>query len=121
MIVMKRLAAALFVVLLVSSESLAGAKSPVTLRSPRRPGQVDRVAVLLEVGGDCIERGEEKEERVAMSGVAKLTYDEMTLESDRRPPALGSLLRTGGGGDEVQGWQPQPHLPRRAAADRRGN
>ena len=63
--------------------SADAAKPTFTLRSRRAAGQTDRVAVLMEVGGEFKERAEGKQQRTPMSGVDKLTYQEMTLEAGR--------------------------------------
>ncbi|MEN6457421.1 MAG: hypothetical protein ABFC63_00670 [Thermoguttaceae bacterium] len=64
-----------------SATAMDAAKPTVSLRSRRSAGQTDRVTVLMEVGGDLKERADGKEHRTAMSGVDRLTYDEMTLEA----------------------------------------
>ena len=53
------------------------------LVSQRKPGQTDRVTVLMEVGGEFKEGAEGKSQRTRMSGVASLMYDEKTLVADR--------------------------------------
>lgn len=50
------------------------------LRSGRKPGDVDRVAVVLEVGGELKEMVDNKIHRPKLSVVCNLTYDEKTLE-----------------------------------------
>jgi hypothetical protein len=57
-----------------------------TLVSRRKPDQTDRVTVLMEVNGEF---KEDKGERTRMSGVANLTYDEMTLAAE--PDRLRSV------------------------------
>lgn len=60
-----------------------------TLRSQRKPGQVEKVSTLLEVGGEFKERAGGKERRSAMSGVDNLVYHEMTIKADpERPRAV---------------------------------
>ena len=66
-----------------SGGSVAETKPTVTLHSQRKAGQTDKVVVLMEVGGEFKERATEiqaKEQRVAMSGVCRLTYHEKTLD-----------------------------------------
>ncbi len=58
-------------------------KPTFTLRSRRATGQTDRVAVLMEVGGEFKARADGKQQRSPMSGLDKLTYQEMTLEAGR--------------------------------------
>jgi hypothetical protein len=61
----------------------ADATGPVyTLQTERKPGQVDRIACLLEVGGEFKERVAGKEQRSPMSGADTLVYHEMTLKAD---------------------------------------
>ena len=57
-----------------------------TLQSLRKPGQVDKVSTLLEVGGDFKERVAEKTQRTPMSGVDNLVYHEMTVKADSQQP-----------------------------------
>ncbi len=64
--------------LAVPAES-AETKPTYRLTSGRKPGQTDRVVVLLEVGGDVIRNVEGKDDRSKMSVVCHLTYDEKTL------------------------------------------
>ena len=64
--------------------SAAETKPTFTLHSQRKAGQTDKVVVLMEVGGEFKERADGmqgKEQRVAMSGVCRLTYHEKTLEA----------------------------------------
>ena len=49
------------------------------LESNRQPGQIDRVVIVLEIAGQRLVKGEQGVQRVAVSGVANLTYDEKTL------------------------------------------
>jgi hypothetical protein len=63
------------------------AKPTYTLLSRRQPGQTDRVAVLIEVGGELKERG--KDQRTPMSGVDNLVYHETTVKAD--PDRLRSV------------------------------
>jgi len=56
------------------------AKPTYDLQSSREPGHVDRVAVVLEVGGDVIGKVEGKIERAKMSVACNLGYAEKTLE-----------------------------------------
>ena len=71
----------------VSTVSADDAKPTYTLLSQRKPGQTDRVAVMMEVGGEFNERG--KTERTPMSGADNLIYHELTLKADRdRPQAV---------------------------------
>ncbi len=58
-------------------------KPSLTLHSRRATGQTDRVAVLMEVGGEFKDRVEGKQQRTQMSGVDRLTYQEKTLEAGR--------------------------------------
>jgi hypothetical protein len=50
------------------------------IQSGRQIGQIDRVELKLEVAGDRLEPGDGKVERVPMSGLANLSYDEKTLD-----------------------------------------
>ena len=60
-----------------------------SLRSQRKPGQVDRVAASMEVGGEFKERSAGSERRTAMSGTDNLVYHEMTIKADSgRPRSL---------------------------------
>lgn len=60
-----------------------------TLRSQRKPGQVDKIVTLLEVGGEFKEGVGGKERRSPMTGIDSLTYHEMTLKADAdRPRAV---------------------------------
>jgi hypothetical protein len=73
-----------FAAIAVSAASAAQTKPTFTLQSQRKAGQVDKVVVLMEVGGEFKERAggaQGKEQRVAMSGVDKLTYYEKTLDA----------------------------------------
>ncbi len=77
----------------IASFSAAGsfaddAKAPQTLRSERKTGQTDRVAVLMEVGGDFKELVEGKQQRVPMSGVARLVYHEKALATGEKPRSV---------------------------------
>ena len=56
------------------------------LKSSREAGQIDRVNVLMEVGGELKEVAGGQEKHVAMSGVDKLTYHEMMLETEVAKP-----------------------------------
>ena len=49
------------------------------LESSRQPGQIDRVVVVLEIAGERLVKGKQGVQRVAVSGVANLSYDEKTL------------------------------------------
>ena len=72
----------LAVVTTVASTALAAdAKPTFTLRSQRKPGQTDRVGVLLEVGGETTYLDDGKPKREKMSVVCRLEYDEKTLET----------------------------------------
>lgn len=50
------------------------------LRSGRKPGHIDRVTALLEVGGHVTEKTDGKIQRKKMSVVCSLSYHERTLE-----------------------------------------
>jgi hypothetical protein len=70
---------------------VAAKDDPATcsLVSQRKPGQIDRVTVLMEVGGDFKEGTGGKSQRTQMSGTASMVYDEMTLAAD--PDRLRSV------------------------------
>ena len=72
----------------------AGPAAPVvTLHSRRTGGQTDRIVVLMEVGGTS-RTGRGQAARTRMSGIDKLTYEEMTLEAGRdRRRACGTTKR----------------------------
>jgi len=84
---MKNRANALFSCLLAvvatvaSTVSAADAKPTFTLHSQRKPGQTDRVGVLLEAGGETTYLDEGKRKCEKMSVVCRLEYDEKTLET----------------------------------------
>jgi hypothetical protein len=69
--------------------SAAGANPVYTLQRQRKPGQVDKVTTLLEVGGEYKEGIAGKEKRIAMSGTDNLVYHEMTIKAD--PQRLRSV------------------------------
>jgi hypothetical protein len=50
-----------------------------------KPGESQRVAIELEVGGHLIVTGQKKLEKLPMSVVAKLNYDETLLMSEHSP------------------------------------
>ncbi len=49
------------------------------LESNRQPGQIDRVVAVLEIAGERLVKGDHGVQRIAVSGVANLSYDEKTL------------------------------------------
>ncbi len=57
----------------------ARAKENCLLRSARKPGQIDRIEAVLEVGGDVSDTAEGKVNREKMSVVCNLAYTERTL------------------------------------------
>jgi hypothetical protein len=65
------------------------------LRSERKPGAIDQVVVLLEVGGELKEKDKAaaKSKPVAMSAVCNLDYDEKTLEVPTRPAGRWRSVR----------------------------
>ena len=67
-----------------TTNATAGEK--YTFKSSREAGKIDRVNVLMEVGGELKEVANGKENRIAMSGVDKLTYQEMMLETEAAKP-----------------------------------
>lgn len=91
--------------ILLASGSLLGAATPkeaaapgqdtppqkYALRSARQPGMIDRVTASMEVGGEVKYVEKEKVQRAKMSVVAKLVYDERTLEV---PSASGGSRRS---------------------------
>ncbi len=64
-----------------------------SLKSGRRPGDVDRVAVLLEVGGRLKEIVKEKIRRDKLSVVCNIRYDEKTLEMPETPDGRAQSVR----------------------------
>jgi hypothetical protein len=71
----------LLLVVLITSPLLAAApKPPYSLRSQRKPGQTDRVVVVLDVGGETKFTDEGKPQREKMSVVCNLDYFEKNLE-----------------------------------------
>ena len=65
------------------------------IQSGRQPGQIDRVAVVLKIAGDRLQRAGEQSHRQSMSGAGNLTYDEKTLDAAATPDGhrpLGPLL-----------------------------
>ena len=66
-------------------------KQVYTLVSGRAAGAVDRVEVVMEVGGDVKELVKEKVQPLKMSVVCNLGYDEKTLQV---PTAASAALRT---------------------------
>ena len=73
----------------------ARAESTYTLRSGRRPGAIDRVELLLEVGGHVKQVVDDKVQSMKTNIVCKLGYDENTLE------VSGGLWRAARYYDEV--------------------
>ena len=69
----------------------ADAKSTFTFRAEREPGQIDRVAVLLEVGGETKYLDDGKPKRDKMSVTCSLDYFEKTLEV---PTEAGGVRRS---------------------------
>ena len=63
----------------LSPLTVAGMDTPLSLRSERKTGQVDRVEVSLEVGGETLFTEEGKTKREKMSVACKLEYFEKTL------------------------------------------
>lgn len=65
----------------------ARTKPTYRLQSGRKQGQIDRVVVLLEVGGDVVAKVLDKEDRQKTSVLCNLAYDERTLHTstDARP------------------------------------
>ncbi len=68
----------------VTASALAG--ETYSFQSSREAGQIDRVSVQMEVGGELKEVAAGKEKRVPMSGVDKLAYHEMMLETEAAKP-----------------------------------
>lgn len=66
-------------------------KQVYTLTSGRTAGAIDRVEVVMEVGGDVKEVVKDKVQPLKMSVVCNLGYDEKTLQV---PTASSSVLRT---------------------------
>ena len=67
-----------------SAVSAAEKQPTFALHTQRKAGQIDKVAVVLEVGGEFKERvagAEGKEQRVPMNGTCRLAYYERTLEA----------------------------------------
>ena len=64
------------------------AESAVSLRSQRKPAQIDRVVVRLEVGGETKYTSDGKPQHEKMSVQCNLDYFERTLEI---PPAADAL------------------------------
>ncbi|MGA2034913.1 MAG: hypothetical protein ABSG68_21905 [Thermoguttaceae bacterium] len=72
----------------------ADEKAPVyAIHSSRQGGQVDKVAVILEVGGDLLEQAEGKVRRVPMDGTCTLTYEERNLDPGATPDSGNRSLR----------------------------
>lgn len=66
--------------------------TPVSLRTERRPGAVDRVEVILEAAGDLLLSPEwKKAEKLKMSAAGTLHYDEMSLDVSQQ---AGRALRS---------------------------
>lgn len=65
----------------VSPSAAAQPKQTYQLRSERKPGQIDRVSALLEVGGEVIAKIDGKDDREKISVVCNLAYDEKTLDA----------------------------------------
>jgi len=77
--------------LLIHSPSALPAAEGHALRAERKPGDVARVEVLLEVGGDLKLVDEGKVKPLAMSVVGKLRYHERLLAA---PSAAGDGARS---------------------------
>lgn len=63
------------------------------LQSARKPGQIDRVKVVLEVGGDVLTAAEGEVNRDKMSVVCNLQYDEKTLDGPAGHPEASRSVR----------------------------
>lgn len=66
--------------LCVPPAEAAQAQASHLLQSGRKPGDIDRVEALLEVGGDLKEVVEEKVQKMKMSVECNFSYDERTFE-----------------------------------------
>jgi len=89
--------------------------------SGRKPGDVDRVAVSLELGGELIERIGGKDSRAKLSVVCNLRYDEKTLDVPKTPGAPVRSARYYDKADAVirvdeEGFKPQLRDPHRLIA-----
>lgn len=83
------LPAVLTVVGLLSSVTLA-ADGPVLLQSVRRAGDLSRVEISLEVGGDLRASDDAKAEKMPMTVAAQMAYDERLIEWSASPLAARS-------------------------------
>jgi len=63
----------------------AAAGTTCRLQTTRKPGDVDRVVVVLEVGGNTTSQFDGKEQQAKMSVVCNLAYHEKTLDLPARP------------------------------------
>ncbi len=65
--------------LLMTCSALGASPATYRLEHSRTPGQIDRIAVLLEVDGKIIGPNDEPDDREQLSVIAHLNYDERTL------------------------------------------
>jgi hypothetical protein len=63
------------------------------LQSGRQAGQIDRVAIVLEIAGDRLEPADGQVHRVPLSGLGKLSYDEKTLDVAATPEGHARSVR----------------------------
>ena len=76
-----------------ASTAADGAKPTYLLQSGRKPGVIDRVELLLEVGGDVKELVDGKVQPMKMSVVCNLKYDEKTREIPTHPGGVWRSVR----------------------------
>jgi len=112
----------LALLLVPTSLAAAGAADArYRFQSARKPGDIDRVAVSLELGGELIERIDGKEGRAKLSAVCNLHYDEKTLTV---PKTSGAPIRSARYYDKTdavikadeEGFKPQLRDPQRLIA-----
>ena len=77
---MKSIISILMVLVIAATARAAAPKATYTFQSQRKPGQTDRVTVLLEVGGETKFTDDGKPQREKMSVLCNLDYHEKTLD-----------------------------------------
>lgn len=84
---------AVLLAILITSPTLAAASKTYSLHSQRKPGQVDRVVAVLEVGGETkfVDKGKPQSEK--MSVVCNLDYIEKNLEVPTETDGVARSVR----------------------------